>query len=40
MLRPYVAWFGSNLNFLCLKMDDIFLVNLGILGQTQEHVLI
>ena len=40
MLRPSVAWFGSNLNFLCLKMDDILFVNLRNLGQTLEHVLI
>ena len=40
MLRPSVAWFGSNLHFLCLKMDDILSVNLGVLGQTTEHVLI
>ena len=32
MLCRCVAWFGNNLNFLCLKMDDI-------LGQTLEHVL-
>ena len=40
ILCPCVAWFGSNLNFLRLKMDDILFVNLRILGQTTEHVLI